>query len=121
VGAPPAALHPQVAALLAVQHASVAPDLAAVADRRLDPDVSPLRASREQLAGAPAALVVVCGHDVLRAEGIAYARRLEEAGVQTELVDFPDMVHGFLRWGGVVDRARELVDLLGERARRALA
>ena len=90
MGAPPAALHPQAAALLAVQHAedaSVAPDLAAVADRRLDPDVLPLRASREQLAGAPAPLVVVCGHDVLRDEGIAYARRLQEAGVEAELVD----------------------------------
>ncbi len=73
------------------------------------------------LATAPPALVVVCGFDVLRDEAIAYAARLREAGVAVELVDFPDMVHGFLRWGGVVDRARELLDLLGARARAALA
>ncbi len=88
---------------------------------RLGPDASPLRAAPEALAGSPPALVVVCGFDVLRDEGIAYAERLGTAGVPVELVDFPDMVHGFLRWGGVVDRTRELVDLLGSRARRALA
>ena len=27
------------------------------------------------------------------------------------------MVHGFLRWGGVVERARELIEALGEYAR----
>jgi hypothetical protein len=30
------------------------------------------------------------------------------------------MVHGFLRWGGLVDRARELVEALGEHTRAAL-
>ncbi len=89
--------------------------------RREDPDASPLRAPLAVHAGAPPALVVVCGFDVLRDEAIAYAARLREAGVAVELVDFPDMVHGFLRWGGVVDRARELLDLLGARARAALA
>jgi len=90
-------------------------------DARLGPDASPLRAAPELLAAGPPALVVVCGFDVLRDEGIAYAERLGAAGVPTELVDFPDMVHGFLRWGGVVDRAGELIALLGRRARAALA
>jgi len=93
----------------------------AAPDARLGPDASPLRASPDVLAASPPALVVVCGFDVLRDEGIAYAERLGDAGVEVELVDFPDMVHGFLRWGGVVDRTRELVDLLGLRARAALA
>ena len=88
---------------------------------RLGPDASPLRAAPEVLAAGPPALVVVCGFDVLRDEGIAYAEHLETAGVHVELVDFGDMVHGFLRWGGVVDRTRELVDLLGARTRAALA
>jgi acetyl esterase len=95
--------------------AYVAPDL------RLHPDASPLRAGPELLAAGPPAVVVVCGFDVLRDEGLAYAERLTRAGVDTELVDFPDMVHGFLRWGGAVDRAGELIALLGSRVRAALA
>jgi acetyl esterase len=90
-------------------------------EERLRPDASPLRAAPEVLAAAPPALVVVCGFDVLRDEGVAYAEKLTGAGVATELVDFPDMVHGFLRWGGAVDRAGELVTLLGARTRAALA
>jgi acetyl esterase len=83
-----------------------------------DADASPLRA--EELSGAPPAYVAVAGHDVLRDEGIAYARALEAAGVAVTLREFPDMTHGFLRWGGVVDRTRELLDELGANARAAL-
>jgi acetyl esterase len=88
---------------------------------RLGPDASPLRAAPDLLATGPPAVVAVCGFDVLRDEGLAYAQKLRAAGVPTELVDFPDMVHGFLRWGGAVDRAGELVGLLGARMRAALA
>jgi acetyl esterase len=73
-----------------------------------DPDVSPLRAS--DLAGLPPTLVAVAGHDVLRGDGERYAEALRAAGVEVELEVYDDMVHGFLRWGGVVDRARELVE-----------
>jgi acetyl esterase len=86
--------------------------------RRADPDASPLRS--DALTGAPPAYVAVAGHDVLRDEGIAYARALEAARVPVTLRTFEDMSHGFLRWGGVVDRARELVAELGECARAAL-
>jgi len=82
------------------------------------PDVSPLRA--EDFSGAPPAYVAVAGHDVLRDDGIAYARALEAAGVAVTLREFDDMTHGFLRWGGVVDRTRELLDDLGAHARAAL-
>jgi acetyl esterase len=71
-----------------------------------DPDLSPLRAD---LAGAPPAYIAVAGHDVLRSDGEAYAAALEAAGVAVDLVNYEDMTHGFLRWGGVVDRSRELI------------
>jgi acetyl esterase len=76
----------------------------------LVPDASPLRA---QLTGAPPALIAVAGHDPLHDEGVAYARALQAAGAEAALLDYEDMPHGFLRWGGVVDRARELIAELG--------
>ena len=88
------------------------------APRALEPDASPLRAG--DLSGAPPAYIAVAGFDVLRDEGVAYARALEAAGVAVTLREFEDMSHGFIRWGGVVDRTRELVDELGAYARGAL-
>jgi acetyl esterase len=86
--------------------------------RGTEPDASPLRAS--DLSAAPPAYIAVAGHDVLHDEGVAYARALEAAGVPVTLRDFEDMAHGFIRWGGVVDRTHELVADLGEHARTAL-
>lgn len=86
--------------------------------RGAEPDASPLHAA--DLGGAPPAYIAVAGHDVLRDEGIAYARALEAAGVPVTLREYEDMTHGFLRWGGVVDRTRELISDLGEHARTAL-
>ena len=83
-----------------------------------EPDASPLRAG--DLSGAPPAYIAVAGYDVLHDEGIAYARALEAAGVPVTLRDFEDMAHGFIRWGGVVDRTRELIGELGAYARKAL-
>ncbi|MGW1246071.1 alpha/beta hydrolase [Streptomyces sp. NPDC002535] len=64
---------------------------------------SPLRASLEQLAGLPPALVVTSEADVLRDEGEAYARRLRAAGVPVVSVRYAGTVHGFL----VLDRLRD--------------
>lgn len=74
-----------------------------------DPDLSPLHAD---LRGLPPALVVIAAHDVLRSDGEAYAEALRAAGVEVQLSVYDDMTHGFLRWGGMVDRARELVEEL---------
>ncbi len=83
-----------------------------------DPDVSPLRAD---LAGLPPTFLAVADHDVLREDGVAYAEALGAAGVDVELVHFDDMVHGFLRWGGMVDRAAELIGLMGDWTRAHLS
>ncbi len=84
-----------------------------------DPDVSPLLA--RDLAGLAPALIAVAGHDVLRSDGERYGEALRAAGVEVELDVYEDMAHGFLRWGGVVDRTAELVGSLGASAARRLA
>jgi len=64
-------------------------------DERNDIYASPLRASLDQLKGLPPALVQVAENDVLRDEGEAYARKLDEAGVPTTLVRIEGMVHDY--------------------------
>ena len=47
------------------------------------------------LAGAPPALVVTAGHDMLEEEGRLYAERLAAAGVPAEHLSYPTLVHDF--------------------------
>jgi acetyl esterase len=82
-----------------------------------DPDVAPLLA--DDHGGLPPAWIAVAGHDPLRDDGLRYAAALGAAGVPVHQRRFDDMVHGFLRWGGVVDATRELIDWLGAAAREA--
>jgi acetyl esterase/lipase len=57
---------------------------------------SPLRATTEQLAGLPKALVITAEADVLRDEGEAYSRKLREAGVDVSATRYEGTVHDFV-------------------------
>src|SRR5258708_10108418 len=57
---------------------------------------SPLRASIEQLAGLPKALVITDEADVLREEGEAYGRKLRQAGVDVTAVRYEGVFHDFM-------------------------
>lgn len=58
--------------------------------------VSPLFAP--DFSGLPPAIIVVAGHDPLHDDGIAYARKLEGAGINVTLKEYPAMPHGFLNF-----------------------
>ena len=77
-------------------------------DQKFDWRASPLRAP--SVARVAPALVQTAGFDPLRDEGAAYAARLKEAGVAVELIDYPGMIHGFIRAIGAIDVAQQAVD-----------
>ena len=66
------------------------------ADERAEITVSPLRASEEQLAGLPPALVINAECDVLRDEGEAYASKPRRAGVEVTGVRYEGIIHDFV-------------------------
>ena len=65
-------------------------------ERRLDPDLSPLRS--ENLKGLPPAVVLTAECDPLRDEGEAYARRLLEAGGLASYRCYAGQLHGFFNF-----------------------
>jgi acetyl esterase len=77
-----------------------------------DPYLLPLTAP--DLSGLPPAFVMTAEFDPLRDEGLAYARRLSEAGVTVEHVHAEDQMHGFLLLDRAIPRAGELIDRLAD-------
>lgn len=65
------------------------------AKQRAEIYASPLRATTAQLKGLPPAMVQTAGADVLRDEGEAYARKLDEAGVSVTAVRYNGMIHDY--------------------------
>jgi acetyl esterase len=64
---------------------------------------SPLRASVEQLAGLPRALVITAEADVVRDEGEAYASKLGQAGVDVTATRYQGMIHDFVTLNALRD------------------
>ena len=65
------------------------------AAKRKEITASPLQASLSQLKGLPPALIQTAEFDVLRDEGEAYGRKLDQAGVDVTVTRYNGMIHDF--------------------------
>ncbi|MBV8977497.1 MAG: alpha/beta hydrolase [Alphaproteobacteria bacterium] len=72
-----------------------------------DARISPLHAA--DFRGLPPAYVMLGGFDPLHDEGLAYARKLQDAGVAVEIADYSDHVHCFIYMQAVLPQARAAV------------
>ncbi len=71
--------------------------------QRAEITASPLRATTQQLAGLPPALVITGEADPLRDEGEAYASKLRQAGVPVTAVRYEGTIHDFMMLNALAD------------------
>lgn len=64
-------------------------------------DASPLLSTSHSFRGLPKAWIAVCDLDILRDEGLAYAERLREAGVDVEVVNYKRAPHPIMAMDGM--------------------
>lgn len=75
------------------------------------PDAAPVRAP--DLEGLPPAFVVTAGHDPLRDEGRAYAKRLAAAGNTVTHHEVSGGIHGMWMMDRITPATRQLIDATG--------
>jgi len=78
------------------------------AAQKTDPRASPLFA--RDVHGVSPAMIITAGFDPLRDGGLAYADKLESAGVRVIRRHDPGMFHGYIATAGVITVGREAVD-----------
>lgn len=88
-------------------------------EQRRHPDVSPLLTP--DLSGLPPAIVLTAEHDVLRDEGEAYARALEDAGVVVDFERLAGQMHGFFPMVGILPGSIATVARIAESIDKTLA
>ncbi len=64
-------------------------------EKRKEYYATPFNASEDQLKGLPPALVQLAENDILFDEGLAYARKLDEAGVPTTIQTYNGFIHDY--------------------------
>lgn len=73
-----------------------------------EPSASPFRAQSH--ANLAPAFIATAEADPTRDDSEAYAAKLRAAGVPTELVRYPGMIHGFVAFLGIIPAAQKAID-----------
>lgn len=68
----------------------------------------------------PPASILVCGFDPLHDDGVAYAAKLREAGVDVKFTSVPDQIHGFVNMDGAIPAATPAIEALAREMAEAL-
>ncbi len=84
-----------------------------------DPRAAPLLSS--DLAGQPATLIITAGFDPLRDEGLAYAERLRNAGVDVTYREYPGQIHAFVSLTKAIPQGLACTWEIGDYLRERLA
>ncbi|KEF50938.1 uncharacterized protein A1O9_13000 [Exophiala aquamarina CBS 119918] len=82
-------------------------------------EVSPLFASPEQFQKLPPALIVVAEVDILQSDGRRYAAKMEDYGVEAEVVVMKRLPHAALTLGGVLGEVEGFVQRICGAVRKA--
>jgi acetyl esterase len=85
---------------------------------RPNPEMWPMH--EKDLKGLPPSLILTTEFDILRDEGIAYGKKLEQAGNSVSIKCFPHQIHSFI---GLLENAGEInrvYELMGEAIASAL-
>ena len=81
--------------------------------------MSPLYAPDHR--GLPPAHVITAGFDPLQDEGIAYGKKLQQAGVPVSFAHYPGMMHGFMTQPRFLDTCREALQHCSDKLSRAFS
>ncbi|MES1925569.1 alpha/beta hydrolase [Salinisphaera sp. T31B1] len=84
----------------------------------LDWRVSPMLA--DTLAGTAPALVLTAGADVLMDEGVLYAARLADDGVEVDHAHYPGVIHGFIEMQAWLAATSDAMDRIATAVRAQL-
>ncbi|MXP24429.1 alpha/beta hydrolase fold domain-containing protein [Gordonia sp. HNM0687] len=91
-----------------------APDAAS----RANWDASPLQGD---VTGVAPAVVLIAEHDVLRAEGEAYAQKLADAGIPVQSKVFEGQMHGFFQFVNILPGSDDGIDYVNQAVTAHLA
>ena len=102
------AMHTFVPPFLDLQDMGWFYDQYAPPEQRRDPRLAPGRAASH--AGLPPAIILTAEYDLLTADGEAYERQLQQAGVAATRVHYQGAIHGFFTMATHLDIGRRAVD-----------
>ena len=90
--------------------------------QRKEKYASPLQASLEELRDLPPTLIQVAENDILRDEGEAYGRKLEQADVKVLSVRYNGMIHDFGMLNGLAEtvQVKGLIELAAAELKKHL-